>query len=87
VMTGFSEKLARQATRHQEQGLVWVGDKDLDDYLRRRHPYVRQVWSTGPRRNESFAHGRSAGSSIVLNKPMRGGAGAPGRLLPAKRTT
>ena len=85
VMTGFAEKLARQATRHEEQGLVWVGDKDLEDYLRRRHPHVRQVWSTGPRRNESFAHGRSAGSAIVLHKPMRGPAVAAGRLLPAKR--
>ena len=85
VMTGFAEKLARQAAKHEEHGLVWVGDKDLEDYLRRRHPHVRQVWSTGPRRNDSFAHGRSAGSSIVLNKPMRGSASAAGRLLPAKR--
>ncbi len=84
VMSGFAGKLAQKQKVHREQGLVWVGDRDLDDYLRRRHPYVRQVWSAGPRRNESFAHGHSAGAAIVLHKPVEGRAPSRGRLLPAK---
>jgi hypothetical protein len=81
VMSGFAEKLGRQAATHRGEGLVWVGDRDLDDYLRRRHPHVRTVWTSGPRRTESFSHGKDAGRSIVLHKPMRSGAEARGRLL------
>jgi hypothetical protein len=85
VMSGFADKLSKQERAHHAEGLVWVGDRDLSDYLRRRHRWVRTVWSRGPRRNETFAHGRDAGSSIVIHKPVRAAATDAGRALPSRR--
>jgi hypothetical protein len=82
VMTGFAEKLARQARAHANEGLVWVADGDLTGYFRRRHPYVRHVRHAGSRRTEAYAHGKEAGRKIVLHKPVAGAAVARGRLLP-----
>jgi hypothetical protein len=85
VMSGFADKLARQGRTHAQEGLVWIGDRDLQEWLRRRHRWVRTVWSRGPRRNESFAHGRDAGSSIVIHKPVHAAATNAGRALPPRR--
>jgi hypothetical protein len=43
VMTGFADKLDRQASAHRKEGLVWVRDGDLAAYFRSRHPRVRSV--------------------------------------------
>jgi hypothetical protein len=85
VMTGFAEKLARQAIAHREQGLVWVKDGDLGGYFRRRHPHIRNVRYAGSRRNDAYAHGRDAGRRIVLRRGIEGSATDRGHLLPAKR--
>jgi hypothetical protein len=85
VMTGFAEKLARQATEHREQGLVWIKDADLGGYFRRRHPHIRHVRYTGTRRNDAYAHGRDAGRRIVLRRGIEGSTTNRGHLLPAKR--
>jgi predicted SprT family Zn-dependent metalloprotease len=83
VMTGFAEKLSRQATTHREQGLVWVADADLKDYFRRRHPHVRHVRYTGHRKNDAYARGRDAGRRIVLRKGITSSpAASKGLLLP-----
>jgi hypothetical protein len=71
VMAGFEEKLKRQAQAHEKEGLVWVGDADLREYYRLRHPHVRHVRYAGARRTHAFADGKEAGRQIVLNKPMR----------------
>ena len=84
VMTGFSDKLARQVAKNQEEGLVWVRDGDLSRYFRRRHPLVRHVRHAGQRRTDAWARGREAGRSIVLHRPVQSHATAGGRLLPRK---
>ena len=84
VMTGFADKLARQAVQHREEGLVWVRDADLGGYFKKRHPRVRHVRLAGQRKNEAYAHGKAAGSRIVLRKGVSAGASSSGRLLPAK---
>ena len=88
VMTGFAEKLDRQARQHQQEGLVWLKDADLVTYHRARHPYVRHVRYAGSRRTDAWTEGKAAGRSIVLSKPMREPAtssASRGRLLgPAK---
>ena len=81
VMTGFADKLDRQGTKSQSEGLVWVRDGDLDAYFRRRHPYVRNVRYVGQRRTDAWARGREAGRSIVLHKPVSSPATSRGRLL------
>jgi hypothetical protein len=82
VMTGFADKLARQASRAASEGLVWVGDGDLHRFYRVRHPHIRNVRYGGQRRTQAFASGKEAGKRIVLGKPMRAAATNRGRLLP-----
>ena len=81
VMLGFLEQLNLQRAANKEQGMVWVGDADLDDYYRRRHPRVVQVRHTGQRRTEAHLHGREAGRKIVLHKPVAGGPSGSVKLL------
>jgi Protein of unknown function (DUF2786)/SprT-like family len=88
VMTGMSEKLAREAKKSEEAGLVWVADGDLSKYFRKRHPYVRHVRYAGQRRSEAYAHGKEAGQKIVIHKGMREGPTESARgplLLPTRR--
>jgi len=85
VMSGMSEKLAREAKKSQSAGLVWVADGDLDDFFRRRHPYVRHVRYAGQRRTDAYAHGREAGKKIVIHKGVKGNAEQRGLLLGPRR--
>ncbi len=82
VMVGFLEKLNAQRTEHRQQGLVWVGDADLDGFYRKRHPRIVHVRHTGNRRTQAHAEGREAGRKIVLHKPVQGGPSGAVRLLP-----
>jgi hypothetical protein len=83
VMTGFADKLATEAVQHREEGLVWVRDADLGGYFRQRHPRIRHVRYAGNRKNEAYAHGKAAGSRIILRKGVSAPAAAHGRLLGA----
>jgi hypothetical protein len=84
VMTGFADKLARQAAQSRSEGLVWVRDGDLDSYFRRRHPHVRHVRHAGHKRTNAWAEGREAGHRIVLHRPIEAPAVTRGRLLSGK---
>ena len=81
-MSGFSDKLDKQNTKTTSEGLVWVGDGDLDRFYRARHPYIRNVRYGGQRRTPAFASGKEAGKSIVMSKPMKTSTADRGRLLP-----
>ncbi|MEZ4309915.1 MAG: DUF2786 domain-containing protein [Polyangiaceae bacterium] len=82
VMAGFYEKLQSEKKKNQSKGLVWVRDADLEGFYRRRHPRIQHVRSRGTRRTEAHAHGRAAGRSIELHRPMPGGQNRGPRLLP-----
>jgi hypothetical protein len=78
VMSGFREKLARQKRAHERQGLVWVGDGDLERFFRQRHPYVRHTRHMSRHRAEVYGHGKDAGRAIVLHRGIQHGPrGAP----------
>jgi hypothetical protein len=88
VMEGFRDKLAAETRKHREQGLVWIGDADLEAYYRRRHPHIRHSRTAGHLRTDAHVAGRSAGRRLVLHRGIhsestrtRGPA-----LLPARRT-
>jgi hypothetical protein len=90
VMTGFEGKLAREAKKHQSEGLVWVKDADLSGFFRRRHPHIRNVRYGGMRKNETWEHGREAGRKLILHRAVKDGGGeadasARGRLLGPRR--
>ncbi len=84
VMTGMSDKLARETKKAEEAGLVWIADGDLMNYFRARHPHVRHVRYAGQRRSEAYVHGREAGQKIVIHKGMRSQTVERGLLLGPK---
>jgi hypothetical protein len=85
VMIGFREKLEAQKRADAKAGLVWVGDAELHQYYRRRHPYVRHTHLEGGGRGEAHAHGREAGRNLVLHRGIDAPATPSGKLLPPGR--
>jgi len=97
VMQGFRERLEREREKNRSEGLVWVGDGELHDYFRARHPSIRWTRIAARRVGDAYARGREAGRDIVLHRgvgsgapgapPSKGGvaAGGPPRLLPGRR--
>lgn len=88
VMEGFFERLASEKRKNTEKGLVWVGDADLHQYHRQRHPHVRSVRLKGHGLDPARARGRQAGRNIVLRRGVgEGEASNRGRALPAGRSS
>jgi len=86
LVAGFREKLAHQKRKNAREGLVFVGDSELSEYLRSRHPRVRVTRHRITTSGHAFARGREAGQNLVLHRGVRAGAASgPPRLLPAKR--
>jgi hypothetical protein len=83
VMAGFDEKLEAGRRAVQREGLVWVRDKDLASWYRKRHPYIRWTRHTGGGDGEARRDGQAAGREIVLHRPIKqgGGGGGPRGLL------
>ncbi|HEX9620194.1 MAG TPA: DUF2786 domain-containing protein [Polyangiaceae bacterium] len=81
VMTGFQNKLARDARRHEKEGLIWVGDSELADYLKLRHPRIRWTTYGSARRGEAFAYGQEAGKRLVIHRGVKSGPGDGPKLL------
>jgi hypothetical protein len=81
VMAGFLGKLNAERRAQVAEGLVWVGDADLRRFWKGRHPHVVTVRYGGGARNEAHAHGRAAGSRLVINKPMHEGPSGGVKLL------
>ncbi|HEV8246402.1 MAG TPA: DUF2786 domain-containing protein [Polyangiaceae bacterium] len=86
VMSGFRERLERERRKNQSEGLVWVGDAELNDYFRDRHRHIRWSRYAARRVSPAYSHGREAGRGIVLHRGIRAqAANGPPRLLPGKR--
>ena len=81
LMVGFREKLDAQKQQHQTEGLVWVGDPDLDRYLGRRFPRLQQGRGFTLGDAGAFAQGRAAGATIVLHRGVGGEGGNQGRMI------
>lgn len=82
VIGGFRDKLLAERTGLKQTGLIWVGDRDLDQFYRARHPHMT-TRRHHVRINGAHAAGREAGRTVVLHKPVeRGGSSSGGpRLL------
>jgi hypothetical protein len=87
VMEGFRERLESETKKHRAEGLVWVGDADLEDYYRKRHPHIRRTRTMGHARTEAHVAGRSAGRRLVLHRGIHGESSGGRRplLLPGRR--
>ncbi len=85
AVVGFSAKLREQFSVAKEEGLVWVGDPQVDKYFRRRHPRVVSTGGARAGSADAYAHGRKAGRDIVLSQPVESrGTRAPRALSAAK---
>jgi hypothetical protein len=84
VMAGFYAKLDSQRARTTEQGLVWMGDAQLNSYFRCRYPKVRTVRYATTGGSNAHAAGRQVGESLVLHRGLGSGpdpsGAAPKRL-------
>lgn len=77
VMSGFRSKLADQAEQNVEEGLVWVGDAEVERYFKQRHPRVRWTHHVSTRESAAHRQGAEAGRRIVLHRGVsKGSAGA-----------
>jgi hypothetical protein len=87
VMEGFREKLEIEGKKQKANGLIWVGDADLETYYRKRHPHIRHTRTGGHERTAAHGAGRFAGRHLVLHRGMTGEAqkGGPRALLPGRR--
>ena len=79
-MSGVGDKLAREAVKNSAQGLVWIGDPDLKEHVRRRHPRLHTT-SIRAVVDEAHARGRAAGNEVVISRPVTEATAARGRLL------
>ena len=87
VMKGFFEKLEAGERQSRQEGLVWVRDPALSSYYDKRHPRRRSVRSQARGSLEAFDSGMAAGKSLVLHRPVGGGAGqGRGHALPPRRS-
>lgn len=73
VMAGFRDRLQQQQRTYRTEGLVWVGDAELDHYFRQRHPRVRWSRHQSSRHTEDFARGRAEGRQIVVHRGITTG--------------
>lgn len=81
VIAGFRDKLLRDRTQLATgEGLVWVGDRDLDKLYRRRHPHIT-TRRTRTRQTGAHRAGREAGQNVVLHKPVSNTSSGTVRLL------
>ena len=58
VILGFQERLRANQEVHREEGLVWVGDPDLETFVRNTYPRLQSMRSAGVGRNEALAAGK-----------------------------
>ena len=80
LMMGFADQLRTQTAVCAEEGLVWVGDPGLEDWVGRRFPRLRRT-ATRVVTDDAWAHGREAGRHLVLRKPVTANPTRRGRLL------
>ncbi len=81
VMNGFRDKLEAEAKKSKKEGLVWVGDSDLSQYYRARHPYTRTTHVRASGNAGAYQAGHRAGQNIILHKGVKSGPSGGPKLL------
>lgn len=67
VLLGFRDKLRAERSHSRAQGLVWVGDADLDAFVAAEHPELRRMASGSVGRTSALSAGRAAGQALQLH--------------------
>jgi hypothetical protein len=82
VLAGFGRQLRQSAAASAERGLVWVGDQGLSRWARRRHPRTTTARVSSVAATDARREGVAQGERLRLHRPVAGGDGGGGRLLP-----
>jgi len=86
VMAGFEESLAEGRRKSEGEGLVWLGDAALHEYLEQRHPRTRTVHYGHRELGDAWKHGHAEGRRLVLSRGVSQGArDAAPKSLPPRR--
>jgi predicted SprT family Zn-dependent metalloprotease len=81
VMVGFGAKLREGRAANAKEGLVWVRDGGLDDFVARRFPQMQSGGKLRLTGGEAYRSGQEAGRTIVLQKPITSGPSGSTRLI------
>ena len=83
VLRGLQEQLDSQRQElKQEQGLIWLGDPQLEERYKYLHPSIRKFQPSGVRRSDGFHAGVADGREITIRRGVSDAAESRGRLLP-----
>ncbi|PCJ51734.1 MAG: hypothetical protein COA79_25455 [Planctomycetota bacterium] len=67
LLSGFSDKLKIEKSSNKERGLIWLGDKKLDDYFNKANPRVTHASKSSSNVNgDVLSDGRQKGRSLTL---------------------
>ena len=80
VIRGFREKLLSERVELRGTGLVWIGDRGLDAFFRKRYPRTRKI-RRNVRLGGAHAAGREAGRNVVLHRPVEQASEGGSKLL------
>jgi hypothetical protein len=82
LLHGFLMKLELEKRQlKEEQGLIWLGDRGLDEFFHHLHPRIRHFSSTGVDRGEGYQAGVRDGKNLVIRRGIGGEAERRGRLI------
>jgi hypothetical protein len=70
LLHGFESQLQESQTVAQEQGLVWLGDKRLDAFYRKRNPRVGSTRISVQRDSSIRRDGVDAGRELKISRPI-----------------
>lgn len=68
VLLGFRDKLRAERKISQERGLVWVGDRGLDEFVAAEHPHLRSMSRGRVGHTSALSAGRAAGQELRLHR-------------------
>lgn len=72
MLTGYASQLSKGEVQHKQQGLVWVGDKQVQALFKQRHPRTTTTSVTARRDTAIRRHGLAAGQQLRIARPVHG---------------
>ena len=82
LVHGLHEKLDKQKQELvEERGLIWAGDRKLEEYFRYVNPRTRAISTSGVSRNKQFDAGREDGRNLNINRGIGGETERRGRQI------
>ena len=73
VLSGLRDRLRSERRANEARGLVWVGDADLNRFLRKEHPRIGKLAGAGVQRSAAHDAGRQDGRALTIHRPISEG--------------